>query len=769
MGKHSTFNVQLSTPNKTFRARRKFDVGRSMLNVECLFIFLTALVVASVRAEEFGDISVSPNAIYTGNTYHGYAETRVLLENRSAGKKHSVTLIYPNNPNGNFGNCISRISRTVSLGPEAREVVSLLQPPLPAQGDGAIRVEVDGRHEGEVRAQNANNHCNYYSRGGGPMAAVFISRTLDFDAVERVFHAGRGAFTAAMATGPPDAVGGRGGYPPTTWMPDTRRGGQTNWLELDYATAQTVNRISVHNMQSPAAVGFISLVGAAGTNLAKLPMSSGMNLPPGSRGAGWITEFTFPETGGPVKTVRMNFERTPPYAIAIDAVEITGPSGSQWAADARASSDNSASASAYAPGRVAADQVESLRAESPVAEWSESWLGYSSFDAVVFNAGDLAAMPPAVFGALGDYLSAGGNIVLAGKTELPAAWHPSSKKSLRDGVQYEVGFGRCFAFAADNLAGIDARSVQALRETVRDTARYWQSLPGDSGAANAVFPVVENLKIPTRGIVVMMLAFIVIIGPVNMIYLTRIKRRTWMLWTIPAISFASTLLVFAYSLMREGITPDTRITGLTVLDQASHHAATVGGTAFYCPLTPSGGLHFDFGTEATPLVHSGYGAGNAREVDWTSAQNLLRGWVSARVPVHFHLRKSETRRERLQVINENGKLQIVNGLGAPIKSLWIADADLNCYQADNVPAGRQAGLIPSHAQPAAQTGAPGILRDLGFAVHFESGAEGYLQPNTYIAVLDGNPFIENALGAAASPKRTKSSSVVFGILENEKN
>ena len=79
-----------------------------------------------------------------------------------------------------------------------------------------------------------------------------------------------------------------------------------------------------------------------------------------------------------------------------------------------------------------------------------------------------------------------------------------------------------------------------------------------------------------------------------------------MLWTIPAISFVTTLIVFAYSLLREGITPDTRIAGLTFLDQPNHHAATVGVTAFYCPLTPSGGLKFDYETEATPLIQSGY-------------------------------------------------------------------------------------------------------------------------------------------------------------------
>ena len=89
-----------------------------------------------------------------------------------------------------------------------------------------------------------------------------------------------------------------------------------------------------------------------------------------------------------MKTVRLNFGRTPPYSIAIDAVQISGPAGSQWASDARASSDNSASASAYA-GQRERDTVESLRAESPVSEWSENWLAYSPFDAIVLNATDI--------------------------------------------------------------------------------------------------------------------------------------------------------------------------------------------------------------------------------------------------------------------------------------------------------------------------------------------------------------------------------------------
>lgn len=708
------------------------------------------------------------SAIYTGNTYHGYAEIRVDLQNRSHSKSHTVTLIYPNTPYGNYGNSISRLSRTVTLGPESLETVSLLQPPLPSQGDTSIRVEVDDGHEGEIHAPNANDHCNYYSRGGSLSGTVFISRSLDDDAIEHLFHANQGAFTAAMAVGPPDASG-PGGMQPETWMPDSRRFGQTNWLELDYAKPEFVNKVLIYEPQSQKLSCSIDLIGVAGTNIDKIPRSAGKLT---STGSGWISEFDFKVTDEPVKTVRLNFGKAPPYTVAVDAVQISGPSDSQWASDARASSDNSAMAPVYASAAGSGtDPVESLRAESPVSEWSETWLAYSPFDTVVLGAADISSMSPAVLGAIGNYLHAGGTVVLFNETDLPAGWHPWQQSKLAGGVEYKIGFGRCFAFETENPAALDKQSIETLRNAVRDSAAYWQSLPSDNNSAESSLPIHGNMKIPARGIVFIMLAFVVLIGPINILLLNRYKRRVWMLWTIPAISFLTTLLVFTYSLLNEGITPDIRIAGVTVLDQVSHHAATLGGTAFYCPLTPSGGLNFDYETEATPLVRVGWGGGTSREVDWSQSQHFERGWVSARIPAYFHVRKSETARERVDVSNENGTLQIINGLGAPIKSLWLADADMNLYEANNVAAGQKTGLILSKQSGTLEKSGPdGLRRDMGFSasgadVLNGSSAREYLMPNTYIAVLDGNPFIEDALTSTPNPKHTKSVSVVFGILD----
>ena len=47
---------------------------------------------AARAAKQIEDVVVHPQPMYFGKTYHGYAETRIALENRSA-KAHRVTLI----------------------------------------------------------------------------------------------------------------------------------------------------------------------------------------------------------------------------------------------------------------------------------------------------------------------------------------------------------------------------------------------------------------------------------------------------------------------------------------------------------------------------------------------------------------------------------------------------------------------------------------------------------------------------------------------------
>src|SRR5262249_7915405 len=201
------------------------------------------------------------------------------------------------------------------------------------------------------------------------------------------------------------------------------------------------------------------------------------------------------------------------------------------------------------------------------------------------------------------------------------------------------------------------------------------------------------------------------IGPVNLVVLSRKKRRIWMLWTVPVISLLTCVAVFGYMLLVEGWEGHLRTEGVTILDESAHRATTLGWTGFYSPFTPSDGLSFGADTELSPQIEDDYSyrsGGTARTIDWTSEQHLGTGWASARTPAHFMVRKSEKREERVTVDREaGGTLAMVNGLGEEIAQFWYADEQGRIHTAGPVPAGSQAALTPAGDQVNAGMGLRG--------------------------------------------------------------
>lgn len=737
------------------------------MNRRLLFLvcgLLGSRFIAATAAERFDEIIVAPQAVPAGQTYHGYCEFRVMLENLSPSDPRRVTLVFPDQ-SYNWGNSIRSISRTVVLAPNSRSVVPFWQPPLPANGNSQLRVLVDGRNVGSVNIPNGHQHFSRarhgYSGGVAPVT-ILVSRGLDFDEFSRALRGSRMPYAAEMATGAADSRSR--GVSPTSWVPDYTRPGP-HWLELEYQSPVPVTSVRVYETSATSVGGELILSSRSGTNLARLSFA-----PATARsGTSAFREFICPLTPEPVKTVRLEFSTVSYNSVSIDAVELVGPSGSVWATSARASSDAGSIMSGHLPGGAGLEPRQFLRAEMPVAEWSESWLAYTPYDAIAFNAGDFNNLSPAIAAALWRYAEAGGNLVVFGDMAVPEPW-ASFQASHVEGVrQFEVGFGRCFVSHQAGPLKLPANAIKTLLDSAMESAQYWQSLPNED-SANHVFPVVADSQIPVRGTVLIMLGFVLLIGPVNLIVLARMKRRVWMLWTIPGISVATCLMVFAYSLAREGVTPDARLEGVTLLDQASRRATSVGASALYCPLTPNQGLQFGYETEVTPLAGTDYRGGTQRELDWTQGQHLRRGWVTARVPAHFHLRKSETRRERLQVEHADGHWSAVNGLGAPIKSLWFADSAGNVFTAADVNAGEKVRLSASPDPPLGAE--PQAIRVLlartgygGQASQLSGKPASFLLPRTYLAEVDGSPFLETGLGPNVKKARVRPRTFVFGILE----
>ncbi|MBN2021132.1 MAG: hypothetical protein JW749_13015 [Sedimentisphaerales bacterium] len=427
---------------------------------------------------------------------------------------------------------------------------------------------------------------------------------------------------------------------------------------------------------------------------------------------------------------------------------------------------------AYSSGAAGAwsrhpDRCSFIKAEVPVTEWNTGWLAYSCYDGIVVSAEDMRIMPTPVRAAVLHYLQVGGTLLVLDSWEPPEGWLTVRGKEGLFDLRY-VGFGMCVINqkSSRDTDCWDNDKFKFLKEQVWSPTASAMISRKSVSDTNVWFPVVATLAMPIRGLFLLVLCFAIVIGPANLLILSRKNRRIWMLWTAPLLSIVASLAVIFYAFFAEGWRGHVRIQAITILDEASHRAGTVAISAFYCPLTPRGGLHFDYETELTPLGTESYREGTPKSIDWTADQHLSSGWMSARVPAHFLVRKNQMRRERVKITGDGSSVEALNGLGAEIKRLWYSDGQGRIYEAENIAAGAKVALMAGH-DSLLDPPNPDALRKV-FSSGWLSGynelsrlPHQYLRPNTYIAVLEDTPFVEQPL---KNPKSRNLKSVVIGFL-----
>ncbi len=406
---------------------------------------------------------------------------------------------------------------------------------------------------------------------------------------------------------------------------------------------------------------------------------------------------------------------------------------------------------------------------SPLApdNWSEDWLAYAGFSGVVLSEHELGALRSGARAALGQYLSAGGVVLVLGAGEgssfrqtLPVA--PRACPGVPGMTCSTVGFGELLETSTDSGVVLSAAESTRVQQAWEHTFGAWSKQAYGSQMAERRFPVLgEALSVPVRGLFLVLLLFAIVVGPLNLSWLRKRKRRMWVLWTVPVISAVTSLVVLTYAMLAEGVTRYERAEGITLLDQDRHVALSLGRLAFYAPLVPGDGLHFSTSTLLLPEEES---TSLGRTLDWSQDQHLERGWILARLPAHFVVRKVERRRERLELRVTGSVLEVVNGLGAEIRELWLMDEAGALHVAvGSIPAGAPAQLV--QARPPDPTHrARSTPRDLfnDDWTHIDdwarSDAESVLVPGSYVALLQGWPFLESGLVDA----RETRTSTVYG-------
>ncbi len=409
-----------------------------------------------------------------------------------------------------------------------------------------------------------------------------------------------------------------------------------------------------------------------------------------------------------------------------------------------------------------------------------SWLHYSPLEGVVYDTFYVEKLTPEAFLVLRRYVECGGTLTLIvddvldryGGKELSEGLEQFDRRLKNRRVfentyeRFDMGFGVFHLVAQDSETGQIPDSAVAIPETWYEAEDAWHRLHTAYGA-NQVLPMAEPVdeRSSFQRFFFLALFLAVLIGPTNLYILKRMKRREWVYWTTPAASILACGAFVLYASVAFGWYQQTRVVSLTHLDQQTGRAATIGWAAYYSPMTSGTELRFDKNTELTPLAFGGNLVGS---IDWTDGQRLTGGWLPARIPRHFKLRKNEDRPERINFKKEGGNIGIVNRLGSRVKALWYADHDGKVYQAADIPNGAESVLTETKGVKIGLK----KLRDVYVCQDWVAEIEAvrasptaYLQPGQYFAELEENAFVEKALKGA---KAKLSISLVIGQMEAEK-
>jgi len=410
------------------------------------------------------------------------------------------------------------------------------------------------------------------------------------------------------------------------------------------------------------------------------------------------------------------------------------------------------------PAEAAQEDSGIIAVRPPVApaSWSANWMHYTGFAGILLTPTDWNELAPPVQTALLRYVEAGGALTFVGgqPTGLPVM------RQLTDFAPVPAA-AHGFGFVTLVPDKIDSDTLNTLELCWRTS----ELSSGSMWAANDMItpiPLLEDQSLPLKSLFSLLVVFAVVGGPVNLWVLAKKQRRLWIFWTLPLLGIITAVILVGSVIVSEGWVRIQKTTSMTLLDERTGEAATIGWTGFYSTLAPDGDVRFESGTEVRPMFMAG-----EAHTDWTDGQRFVAGWIGSRLARGFVVRKVEPRRERLPVRREAGHLVAINGLGATIRELWVADQYGAAWVARDVPAGKEVVLTrsgqaidPAIKDPAFHLGAPSLWGTL--QARFAKDPRSALRAGSYVAVIERSPFVEAAL---ARPSTFSSDAVVIGFMK----
>ncbi len=294
-------------------------------------------------------------------------------------------------------------------------------------------------------------------------------------------------------------------------------------------------------------------------------------------------------------------------------------------------------------GRGSPYRFDARQFRFPAEKWPVDWRIYSTYDSIFITANEYASLGTDAKSALDTYRTLGGAVFVTKGND---------------------GFADVQEAAAA-LKPID-ESCDILSGDIQMNYGSDSALLGDLQR----IPMEAKATIPVKTLLLVLALFACIIVPIAVLRSVKRNTRIRLLAILPgaAAVFALVVAVSAYAFF--GTTPTVRLQSVTVLDQTTKKAVTLGQFCVFSPVSLDGQIAFPSDAAfARRHVRAQNDDDELVTVDSADEQRLVDGWVKPLVSAFFDFSRACERPERLDFrVSPNGDVSVVNLLGAKIKS-----------------------------------------------------------------------------------------------------
>jgi len=375
----------------------------------------------------------------------------------------------------------------------------------------------------------------------------------------------------------------------------------------------------------------------------------------------------------------------------------------------------------------------------------DDWRAFSGFDTLMLTEADWADVPPGSRNGIVSWVRLGGQLVVY-------ATGKPSPASL--GLPEDPGFGEILieSIASDlrlnagetvNLAYNKRATTHRLGSITRDYVSLWplQKSFGEKSFNYILF-------------VLILLAFGILVGPVNLFVFAKSGRRHRLFITTPLISIGTSLILIALIIFEDGFGGNgTRLTLMEVRPDGNQNAAFIQQEQFSrsgVMTSPSFTVETPALIAQTPLASSrwarftsGYGSSGTYDLQPTGGGLFASGdWFQSRSEQGQLVTAVLPTRGRIEATNDPGT--VVSTFDFPIEMILYRDPTGQWHRGENIGKGKPAKLTPvdpTMVQP--------ILNDT--AKRFTDRNNAYLRRvsdrnDSYIAFAKQAPAVETHPG-----------------------